>query len=158
MIIVIISSSRKLVTLLGRVLVLVDSDMLFERHVSDTCYVLETEVHVVSISHLVNLKNQIINNLFLRTRNKRFLTNSLSCVCIMVFDGLELKPNAMGRPLACGPGSLVTILPALRAGRLPVPGRAPLGLTPSACGPVPSLPPRAASPFGADALQGEEPG
>ena len=81
MIIVIISSSRKLVTLLGRILVLLDPDMLFERHVSYTSDVLETEVHVVIISHLVNLKKQIIDNLSLRTRIKRF-TYKLSQLCL----------------------------------------------------------------------------
>ena len=56
-------SDRKLITLLGSVLVLVHPDMLFERDVSDTCDVLETEVHMVSISHIVNLKKQIIENI-----------------------------------------------------------------------------------------------
>ena len=42
-------SDTKLITLLGSVLVLVNPDMLFERDVSDTCDVLETEVHMVSI-------------------------------------------------------------------------------------------------------------
>ena len=76
-----ISSSRKLVTLLGRILVLLDPDMLFERHVSYTSDVLETEVHVVIISHLVNLKKQIIDNLSLRTCIKRF-TYKLSQLCL----------------------------------------------------------------------------
>ena len=56
--------------------------MLFKRHVSDTCDVLEAEVHVVSIRHIVNLKRQIIENLYVRRRVKR-LTNSLSHVYLV---------------------------------------------------------------------------
>ena len=56
--------------------------MLFKRHVSDTCDVLQAEVHMVSIRHTMNLKRQIIENLYVPRRVKH-LSNSLSRVYLV---------------------------------------------------------------------------
>ena len=72
-------SSRKLITLIGGFLVSLGPSMLYKRHVSDTCDVLQAEVHMVSIRHIMNLKRQIIEN-FNVPRRVKHLTNSLSRV------------------------------------------------------------------------------
>ena len=75
-------------------------------------------------------------------------------IVLKSFKKSYMKTNATGRPLVSGPVSLVTFLPALREGRIPV--RAGSSSGPGLAGSrVPAGPPPL---LGVDALQGEEPG